>query len=182
MKMKGIIALILCAVCICSVFTACRSNNAEEETSAAGETYSQSSENNTESQPLTTEPQETASDTTKTETTRNSADVSFAKNGYWYLFDADKKVAYAFAFSGDSKVSLAYFDNANIEGEDAQYFTGDAAYSVKDNKLIIKDIPSAVGIKTIELTIGDNSLTYNGTALEKADELTLDIPFEHFNS
>ena len=98
------------------------------------------------------------------------------------MFDGKNRTALAFGFENGGKVSVAYFDNANIEGEDAKYLTGEADYRVSGEQLIISGLPSAVGTDSLTFTIDGTALFYNGTELDQENELSLDIPFAHFNS
>lgn len=170
----AVIAVIIIGVCA-GYFIANRSNDEAEsqaQTTAAAVTES--------TVPATTQVASTEAET-EAQTTEPSVDITFAKKGYWYLYDEDSRVAYAFAFEGTSKVKLAYFNTDNINGEDAKFYTGDATFSVKDDKLIINNLPSDSVMNVVELTVKDSKLYFNNRELENKEELSLDIPFEHFN-
>lgn len=124
----------------------------------------------------------TAEATSAEESTEARVDLSFANKGYWYVYDEDSKTAYAISFSGKNKVKLAYFNRENVEGDDAKYYSGDATYSVAGDTVTISGLPSDASLKTIELKVKDSKFFYKDVEVKNNDKLTIDIPFEHYNS
>ena len=98
------------------------------------------------------------------------------------MFDEENMCAYAFCFSDAETAEFAYFDTANVNGEDAQYLSSDVSYRVEGNTIIIDNLPKTVKADKFELTVDGKKLIYGKTELVQNEKLSLDIPFEYFNA
>jgi len=182
--MKKCLTVILCLLMICAVFAACK-GKPETETETESESVSASEQvtDAPSSAPESTTADESATgETTEATTKHTAADTSFLKKGCWYYYNDAELCAFAFVFDGKGGVSLAYFDPANVTGEDPQFFEGAAKYSVQGSQLKITSLPSALGLKEFVFDVTENGLSYQGTALEQQDRISLDYAFNHFNS
>ncbi len=139
-----------------------------------------------ESTDATTEAQtESTTLESTTESTTAAPDYSFLKSGIWYYYVDSSREAYAFQFTDDDDVNVSYFDESNIDGEDAKFFTGDGDYKVENSSLIIDDVPSSVPVKKFVFKIdGENIIDENENKLEmvKKNKPSVEPPFNHFNS
>ncbi|MDD6603896.1 MAG: hypothetical protein PUE73_06155 [Eubacteriales bacterium] len=99
---------------------------------------------------------------------------SVIKGGYWYLYDEDNVVCYVFSFDGKGNVDLAMFDDSNISGEDAKYFTGYSTYTVKDDTVQLRDMPDVFLEKSFDLVVEGANLKYDGKFLAHHQEQTID--------
>ncbi len=110
-------------------------------------------------------------DTTVAQT--QAADAAI-QGGYWYLYDEKNVICYVFSFKGDGKVDLAMFDDSNISGEDAKYFSGYSSYTMDGNTVHMDDMPDTFKQKSFELVIDGANLKYNGLNLGHHQELSMD--------
>lgn len=117
------------------------------------------------------ETQGVVTDTTVAQT--QAADAAI-KGGYWYLYDEENVICYVFSFKGDGKVDLAMFDDSNISGEDAKYFSGYSSYTMDGNTVKMDDMPDTFKQKSFELVIDGANLKYNGLNLGHHQELSMD--------
>lgn len=177
--MKKIVTVLLALALIGTVMAGCKAKPEEESSTAAETSVTQQAESTTKAG--VTETTEAESEGTMTETTTEEPAPAFLTDSCWYFYEEEDKMAYAFAFSSGSKVDIAYFNQENINGEDAKFFEGSADYTLEGNKLTISNIPAAVGINSVELTVDGDSLQYNGIKLEKRDKISLEYAFDHFN-
>lgn len=176
---KRIVTIILAVVLIGTVFAGCKAKPEQESTSAAETSVTQQGESTTKAG--ATDTTAAATETATTEAATEDSTPAFLKDNCWYFYEEEDKMAYAFSFSNGNKLDIAYFNQENINGEDAKFFEGSADYTVEGNKLTISNIPSAVGLNSVELTIDGESLQYNGIKLEKRDKISLEYAFDHFN-
>ena len=176
---KRLIAILLAMVLVGVVFAGCKAKPEEEESSTAADTSVSQQEETT----ATSEEEEetTVAEEDGTATSVNDHIPPFIKEGCWYFFEEEDKMAYACDFDKGGKMTIAYFNRENVEGDDAKFFEGTADYDVKGNTLSISNIPKEVGLKSLELTIVGEQLQYNGIRLEKYDEISLEHAFNHFN-
>ncbi len=116
----------------------------------------------------------------KRETSVTKDKNSFITNGYWYLFDDENTICYVFSFKDNGNVDLAIFNEANINGEDPQYFEGYSTYNINSNDLKVK-IPASFD-KTEQkfLKIENEKLYFGNVKLEKYKNLKMDYAIEHF--
>ncbi len=178
--MKKIIVVLLAAALIGAAFAGCKAKPEEGSTSVPASGVTQTSEATTKA--VESESTGAVTDAAATEATTADNTPAFIKEGCWYFYEEEDKMAYAFLFGNDGKADIAFFNRDNVEGDDAKYFEGDATYTIDGSTLTVSNIPSAVGMSSFALTIDGSSLLYNGIKLEKQDKLSLDYPFEHFNS
>lgn len=99
---------------------------------------------------------------------------SVIKGGHWYLYDEDNVVCYVFSFDGKGNVDLAMFDDSNISGEDAKYFTGYSTYTIKDDTVQLRDMPDVFLEKSFDLVVEGANLKYDGKFLAHHQDLTID--------
>ena len=123
---------------------------------------------------------ETTAETTSAETTTEEL-YPFIKGGYWYYFDDESRESCAVSFEGNGKASIAYFNEENADGADAEYYRGSAAYSVDKDGITITKLPKEANIRELKLTVKDKKLLFGKKELEHHGKLTLDIVFNHFN-
>ena len=124
--------------------------------------------------------------TTKKKTTKKTTQATtkdlypFIRNGVWYLVDTKNEVCYAFDLKKNGKADVAYFNSENIEGFDAQYFKGDAKYTIKGKKIVFSKLPGGMGIKSVEFEIADKTLKYKGKKLKNYKNISLDNALKCF--
>lgn len=181
MKNKVLVAIICVAVVIISggIVVAVTQNggnetttNVTESTTETTETVSQTEESTSES---TTE--------TTTAPTEAKANYPFLKKSVWYLYDDAKRVAYGFKFDDEDDVIVAYFDEDNINGEDAKYSKDKVDYKIENGVIVVTDLPEDYGVSVFKFTIsGEDLKDESGNTLEKQADLKLEYPFDHFNA
>lgn len=181
-KMKKKVLAIICAVVIiaAAVTTVIVVNNKKDD---ATTTTEQATHTVAETHTL---PSVSVSDielddipTTKEGATKS--EVAFLTNNqWWYYFDIANREAYAFHFDDKMNVEIAFFNDSNIDGEDAKFFNGNSTYTVENGKIIMKYLPDALPIKNFELTIKDNKLFNVDDKLAPHDDLSLDYPVGYF--
>ncbi len=175
MSKKGIIAIGVIAVIIIGAgvgFALGRDKKPEAETTQTVSTSVESTQENTSVSQ--TEP-------VSEEVTQSISEYPFLSEGCWYIYNDNLKSAIAFMFEDEDDVTIAYFDEANVMGEDSKYFEGDADYKIVDGNIMITDVPEVVGADTIMLSVNGETLTHGDITLEHYDELSLEPPFDHFN-
>ncbi|MGN0531181.1 MAG: hypothetical protein ACI4IN_00045 [Eubacterium sp.] len=149
---------------------------AEDSSSPVGEdgqlsTVQDATENQSPTSPVN--PSDELVSYTLTEPVSRSPE-SVIKGGYWYLYDEDNVVCYVFSFDGKGNVDLAMFDDSNISGEDAKYFTGYSKYTIKDDTVQLRDMPDVFLEKSFDLVVEGANLKYDGKFLAHHQELTMD--------
>ena len=113
------------------------------------------------------------------------AEVSydFLYDGYWYFYDEDMTRAFAFSFEkNDDDAELAYFNTENVNGLDAKYLHDEADYAISGDTLTIDDMPKELEDLELKFTIEDGKLLYGNAELEHHDDLSLEYPYDHWNS
>lgn len=110
-----------------------------------------------------------------------SAQVDFLVKGeWWYYFDIQARECYAFKFDEDMNMQVAFFNSDNIDGEDAQYFTGTSTYTIVGNNIELRYLPDALTKKSFDLTIKGNKLFNVDDKMAQHDDLSLDYPVGYF--
>ena len=180
MSQKTIIAIACAAVVVIGgcVAYAVSTNSKKDETTTVESTVSQ-----TQSVESTTEKTTETTTETTTEATTEKKDYSFLKDNVWYIYDDEKVVAYGFRFEDDDSVTVAYFIEDNLNGEDAKYSKNKVSYKVEGDKVVITGLPESYNTSGFTLKIsGDSLLDESGKALDKQKDLQLEYPFDHFNA
>ncbi len=127
---------------------------------------------------------QSTTESTTTEETSAEEDNSFLYKGIWYYFDDAKREAYAFQFTDDDDVTVSYFDESNVDGEDAKFFTGKADYKVENGVLLIDDLPSSIPEKAFVFKVKDNVIfdeNNNKLELQNKNKASVELPYDHFN-
>lgn len=182
MKKKVLIAICALVIVVAGTVTiAVVSNNddaQQETTTQAQETHKVSE---THTLPSVSVSDIDLDDISTTDEGVTKSEVDFVtKDEWWYYFDIQNREAYAFRFSKDMNVDIAFFNSSNIDGEDAKYFNGNSTYSIENGKVVMKYLPDALKIKNFELTIKDNKLFFEDDKLAPHDDLSLDYPVGYF--
>lgn len=181
MNQKAILAIAAVAVVAiagCVAYAVSSDKAADNQTTSTETTISQ-----TQSTELTTE--ETTESTTETtaQSTTEKKSYPFLKKNVWYIYDDEKVVAYGFRFDDDDTVTVAYFIEDNLNGEDAKYAKNKADYKVEGDTVVITGLPDSYNTSGFNLKIsGESLLDENGNKLDKQGELKLEYPFDHFNA
>ena len=180
MKKKKIVIAVLsvilvCAVCAVAYLAISGGDNKQAATTA---TTTQTTVSQTET---TASVAGSVFNTTKKKTQSTTKDkYPFIRNGVWYLADKDKEVCYAFALKKNGKADVAFFNSDNIEGFDAQYFTGDAKYQIKGKKIVFSKLPKGMELNSIQFDIADKSVKYKGKKLKNYKKISLDYALKCF--
>ncbi|MBR3737298.1 MAG: hypothetical protein IKN26_01035 [Eubacterium sp.] len=174
----AVLAVVLAAICAAVAFIAINQNKepTKSETSASSTASLAGSVFKTTSK--TTE-KTTKKTTTKKETTTEDK-YPFIRNGVWYLADIDEETCLAIDFKKNGKADIAFFNSDNIEGFDAQYFKGDAKYTIGKNKIVFSKLPEATGYKKLELSIKKEKLYFSGKKLKNYKKISLDNALKCF--
>ncbi len=180
---KSTVIILVIAALIIGVGTAVAFmyKGGEEQVTTTESTVSQSEA--VESTTAESETQSTTESTTAETTT--APDYSFLESGIWYYYADSSREAYAFQFTDEDDVNISYFDESNLDGEDAKFFTGGADYKVENSALIIDDVPASISVKKFVFKIdGQDIIDENGNKLEKVNKKkpSVEPPFNHFNS
>lgn len=172
---KKLLLLLLVVALVGAVFAGCKAKPDEGESTSVPETSVSQQSTTAAGETTTAAPEETTSEAAEDNV------PAFIKEGCWYFYEEEDKMAYAFVFGNGGTVEMAFFNQENVEGDDAKYTEGKAAYTLDGNTLTVSDIPSEIGMKSFVLTVEGDKLLYNGIALDKQDKVSLDYPFAHFN-
>jgi len=172
---KTVLAILLTVALIGTVMAGCHSKPEEGESSTAATSATQQASTET------TGTANTETTAAVTETAAQDNVPAFIKEGCWYFYEEEDKMAYAFMFGDGGSVTVAYFNRENVEGDDAKYFEGTAQYALDGKTLTVSEIPADVGMSHFELDVDGEDLLYNGIKLDRQEKLSLDYPFEHFN-
>lgn len=111
--------------------------------------------------------------------TKPTADISNIKGSWWYLYNDEQKVCYAFYFGDNSRVDLAYFDDGVLQGED--YKSGYSIYTQDGENIILRYLPDSFPIKNFTFTVKDDKVYLNDEALSNGSYPSNENFIEHFN-
>ena len=111
--------------------------------------------------------------------TKPTADISSVKRIWWYLYNDEQKVCYAFYFGDNSRVDLAYFDDSVLQGED--YKSGYSVYTQDGENIILRYLPDSFPIKNFTFTVKDDKIYLNDEALSNGSSPSNENFIEHFN-
>lgn len=122
-----------------------------------------------------------AVDKETTKAKKNNVNIKNISQNYWYLFDDENYICYAFKFNEKgNKVDLAYFSPDVIQGLDAKFTTGYSVYKINGNDITMKNLPDEFPIKKFTFTVKNNKVYYNKTELVKENELNLQTAIAHY--
>ena len=111
--------------------------------------------------------------------TKSTADISSVKRIWWYLYNDEQKVCYAFYFGDNSRVDLAYFDDGVLQGED--YKSGYSVYTQNGDDIILRYLPDIFPIKNFTFTVKDDKIYLNDEALSNGSSPSNENFIKHFN-
>ena len=111
--------------------------------------------------------------------TKPTADIWCVKGIWWYLYNDEQKVCYAFYFGDNSRVDLAYFDDDVLQGED--YKSGYSIYTQDGENIILRYLPDSFPIKNFTFTVKDDKVYLNDEALSNGSYPSNENFIEHFN-
>lgn len=110
---------------------------------------------------------------------KSTADISSVKGIWWYLYNDEQKVCYAFYFGDNNRVDLAYFDGDVLQGED--YKSGYSVYTQDGENIILRYLPDSFPIKNFTFTVKDDKIYLNDEALSNGSSPSNENFIEHFN-
>lgn len=108
-----------------------------------------------------------------------TADISSVKGIWWYLYNDEQKVCYAFYFGDNSRVDLAYFDDDVLQGED--YKSGYSVYTQDGENIILRYLPDSFPIKNFTFTVKDDKIYLSDEALSNGSSPSNENFIKHFN-